>query len=368
MTEQDQPVSEEQNYRDTMQGIRSFMGWSDIPELESATNTADDNPFAGPKTVAPGKVSVRMPTEDWLCRKLAKLNLTLVEGYPSRGSEPGGLGKDVFLRPAKSQTKWYGLHIDPKTDPKADSSQLSHWSTDSSELNNSYSRIAKYSGMSSTPPASRRISQETLCRWERSAREASVICNQSASFNRCLFRVQQNMKDQLKALKSENKGKASSQFTAAADELNYLMDFNSSISQAAAKAIEHLSEFIFVSMGNLTLVRRDAYLSHLRTGIKPDTLTALRSAPLHIATLFPDAVIKRAEEDIAQFESRGQSASSHSKGRYHPYERQDKKPSYKDSRQEKPAWKTIGKRQPRRGRGRISTYSSRPAKGQQSYK
>ena len=158
VTEQDQPVSEEQNYRDTMQGIRSFMGWSDIPELESTTNTADDNPFAGPKTVAPRKVSVRMPTEDWLCRKLAKLNLTLVEGYPSRGSEPGGLGKDVFLRPAKSQTKWYGLHIDPKTDPKADSSQLSHWSTDSSKLNNSYSRIAKYSGMSSTPPASRRIS------------------------------------------------------------------------------------------------------------------------------------------------------------------------------------------------------------------
>ena len=368
VTEPDQPVSEEQNYRDTMQGIRSFMGWSDIPELESTTSTADDNPFAGPKTVAPGKVSVRMPTEDWLCRKLAKLNLTLVEGYPSRGSEPGGLGKDVFLRPTKSQTKWYGLHIDPKTDPKADSSQLSHWSTDSSKLNNSYSRIAKYSGMSSTPPASRRISQETLRRWERSAREASVICNQSASFNRCLFRVQQNMKDQLKALRSENKGKASSQFTAAADELNYLMDFNSSISQAAAKAMEHLSEFIFVSMGNLTLVRRDAYLSHLRTGIKPDTLTALRSAPLHIATLFPDAVIKRAEEDIAQFESRGQSTSSHSKGRYHPYERQDKKPSYKDSRQEKPAWKTIGKRQPRRGRGRTSTYSSRPAKGQQSYK
>ena len=368
MTEPDQPVSEEQNYRDTMQGIRSFMGWSDIPELESTTSTTDDNPFAGPKTVAPGKVSVRMPTEDWLCRKLAKLNLTLVEGYPSRGSEPGGFGKDVFLRPAKSQTKWYGLHIDPKTDPKADSSQLSHWSTDSSKLNNSYSRIAKYSGMSSTPPASRRISQETLRRWERLAREASVICNQSASFNRCLFRVQQNMKDQLKALRSESKGKASSQFTAAADELNYLMDFNSSISQAAAKAMEHLSEFIFVSMGNLTLVRRDAYLSHLRTGIKPDTLTALRSAPLHIATLFPDAVIKRAEEDIAQFESRGQSTSSHSKGRYHPYERQDKKPSYKDSRQEKPAWKTIGKRQPRRGRGRTSTYSSRPAKGQQSYK
>ena len=91
----DQPVSEEQNYRDTMQGIRSFMGWSHIPELDNTTSTSDDNPFAGPKTVTTGKVSVKMPTEDWLCRKLAKLNLTLVEGYPSHGSEAGGLAKVV---------------------------------------------------------------------------------------------------------------------------------------------------------------------------------------------------------------------------------------------------------------------------------
>ena len=87
------------------------------------------------------------------------------------------------------------------------------------------------------------------------------------------------MKDQLKILKAENKGKGSSKASAAAEELTYLMDFNSSITQAAAKSMEHLSEFVFVTMGNLTPVRRDAYLSHLRTGIKPDTLTALRSAP-----------------------------------------------------------------------------------------
>ena len=87
------------------------------------------------------------------------------------------------------------------------------------------------------------------------------------------------MKDQLKILKADNKGKGSSKSSAAAEELTYLMDFNSSITQAATKSMEHLSEFVFVTMGNLTLVRRDAYLSHLRTGIKPDTLTALRSAP-----------------------------------------------------------------------------------------
>ena len=359
----DQPVSEEQNYRDTMQGIRSFMGWSHIPELDSTASTSDDNPFAGPKTVTPGKVSVKMPTEDWLCRKLAKLNLTLVEGYPSRGSEAGGLAKDVFLRPARTQSKWYGLH----SDPKAESSQISSWNIDASKLNSSYSRRAKYTGLSSTPPASHRISQETLRRWERSARETSVICNQAASFNRCLFKIQQNMKDQLKILKAENKGKGSSKASAAAEELTYLMDFNSSITQAAAKSMEHLSEFVFVTMGNLTLVRRDAYLSHLRTGIKPDTLTALRSAPLHISTLFPDSVIKRAEEDIAQFESKGHTGGSHNKGRYHPYERQDKRSVNRDSRSEKPAWKTIGRKQFKRGRGRTTTSSRQASRINDNY-
>ena len=137
------------------------------------------------------------------------------------------------------------------------------------------------------------------------------------------------------------------------------MNFNSSITQAAAKSMEHLSEFVFISMENLTLVRRDAYMSHLRTGIKHDTLTALRTAPLRIPTLFPDVAIKKAEEDIAHFESKNQSGSSRKKGRYHPYERSDKRSDNRlDSRSERPAWKTIGKRQFKKGKGRSANYSS----------
>ena len=37
-----------------------------------------------------------------------------------------------------------------------------------------------------------------------------------------------------------------------------------------------------------------------------------------------DNVFKKAEEDISSFESKGYSSSSHKKGRYHPYERQEK--------------------------------------------
>ena len=122
------------------------------------------------------------------------------------------------------------------------------------------------------------------------------------------------------------------------------MEFNSSITQAAAKA--HLTDFVFITMGNLSLTRRDAYLNHVKNGIKPDTLAALKTAPLHISTLFPDTAIKRAEEEIALY-NKGQSTSSSSrhKGRFHRYERPEKRAEGRsDAKQERPAWKNIGKR------------------------
>ena len=101
------------------------------------------------------------------------------------------------------------------------------------------------------------------------------------------------------------------------DELQFLMNFNASITQAAVKTMEHLSEFVFMSMGNLTLACRDAYLNHIKGGVKPDTVAAFRTAPLHIPTLFPDSIIKQAEEEIAHFEAKGQS-SLRGKCRYPP--------------------------------------------------
>ena len=216
------------------------MGWSHIPDMDTSTNTAEGNPFAGPKTQVPGKVSVQMPVDDWLCRKFNKLNITLVEGYPSRSSETGGLLKDQFLRTAKSQAKWYRLYSDHKFDCTA----VSTWNTDASRLNTSCSRIARDARLSSTPLTSCHISPENLCKWEKSAREATVVCNQSASFNRCLFKVQQDMQSQLKTLRY--KGKGSSTATTAINELQYLMDFNASITQAVAKTMEHLTDFVFV--------------------------------------------------------------------------------------------------------------------------
>ena len=137
--------------------------------MDTSAATSEDNHFAGPKTRVPGKVSVQIPTDDWLCKKLSKLNLTLVEGYPSWSSEAGGLLNDHFLRPVKSQSKWYGLY----SDQKADSTAVSYWSTGALRLNSSYSRIARQAGLTSTPPTSRHISQESLRKWKKSAREAT---------------------------------------------------------------------------------------------------------------------------------------------------------------------------------------------------
>ena len=107
--------------------------------------------------------------------------------------------------------------------------------------------------------------------------------------------------------------------------------------------------------------------------MKSDTLAALRSAPLQIGTLFPDAVIKRAEEEISHHDSKSQSSASYARGKnpypYHPYERVDKKFEGRlEVRQDRPAWKNIGRRQFKRGKGKAASFSSRPAKGQQSYK
>ena len=361
LTDPDQSLTEEQSYRETMRGIRSYMGWTHVPDMDSGTKTSDDNPFAGPKLQTPGKVSVNLPADEWLSNKLSKLNLTLVQGYPSRTTEAGSLQRDQFVWPAKSQSKWYGVHSESKKDT---SSTAKTWNTGSSRINSTYLRIARQAGIASNPPLSRPISQESLRKWERSARESSTICNQAAGFNRCLLKVQQNMHSQLRTIRADSKGKAASKVSAATDELQFLLDFNSSICQAMAKAMEHLTDYVFVNMANTTLLRRDSYLSYLKSGVKADTLNALRSAPLELDTLFPDSVIKQAEEEIANFD-RNRSGSAYKKGRYHPYEKQDKKSDPK--KQDRPAWKNISHSQYRRGKGKHQ-YSSRPAKGQQPYK
>ena len=343
-----------------MRRIRSYIGWHHIPDTDSGATTSEDNPFAGPKLHTPGKTSVNLPTDEWLCRKMCKLNITLAQGYPTRTSVAAGLLRDQFVRPPKSQQKWYGFHPNPKKD--SDQTVFS-WHTGASRLNSTYLRIARQAGIASSPPMSCPISQESPRKWERSACESTVICNHAASFSQCLLKIQENMNSQLKAIRVESKGKAATKVSAAVDELQFLQEFNSSVCQAMAKSMEHLTEFVFVNMANATLLRRDSYLAYLKAGVKANNLHALRTAPLQLDTLFPDSVVKRAEEDITVFD-KGRSSSVYKGRRYHPYERQESKT---ESRQDRPAWKNLSRTQRRKQKGRPQ-YSSRPAKGQQQRK
>ena len=156
----DQAVSEEQTYRETERGIRSFMGWTYIPDMDNSSSSADNYPFQAPKQQPLGRISVKLPSDEWLYRKMDKLKVTLVEGYPSRASEAGGLQKDQYVKVGKSQLKWYGLQ--PSTDKTVDTVSL--WGNELVELNSSYSRIARSSGLATPAPASRPLSQDRLRR------------------------------------------------------------------------------------------------------------------------------------------------------------------------------------------------------------
>ena len=126
-------------------------------------------------------------------------------------------------------------------------------------------------------------------------------------------------------LANQKRGKSSRNCQTATNERQYLIDFNQSFSLAIAKTMKHLSDFVFISMAHGTLVRRDSYLDQLRSGIKQHQLNALRIVPLNMVRLFPDSVLQKVKEDIAQFEDMGYSGlSPHKNGCYHHYERPNK--------------------------------------------
>ena len=121
------------------------------------------------------------------------------------------------------------------------------------------------------------------------------MCNQAASFSHCLTKVQDSITNQLKLLQNDkSKGKSTGKTHQAIEELDFLITFNKSITQAMARTMQDLSEGVFINVANFTLTRRDSYLDYLKAGIKQDTLNALRTAPQHMSALFPDHLISKA--------------------------------------------------------------------------
>ena len=119
---------------------------------------------------------------------------------------------------------------------------------------------------------------------------------------------------------------------------------------------------MFISMANLTLARRDSYLEFIRGGVNPDTLTALRTAAVHLHSLFPDSLLVKAEDEISRSEERRSSGSSHRKpGLFNPYASASGRSTQQlDRKPTTPAWKQIRDQQlGQKGRGKTSP-KSRP--------
>ena len=376
--------NEEMNYRETVRSVRSFLGWSCIPDFEAAVGDTDnrsDNPWKGKHPRRTGKVSVELPADDWLCYKMEKLNTRAAEGYPSRAQEAAGLKQDQFIRTPKSQAKWYTQSRIKQDGNQRPGRTIYGWSRSEARLNSQFSRIAKISSYPSSGPASRPISQEILRRWDQCARESSLITNHAAGFNRCVSEIQDKMNQHISFLNSTIvKGKAPKEVTDAVKDLKDLSAFHSSVSVALGTAFQHLADSLFVQLANFILLRRDSYLEYVRPGLKPDTWNKLRNAPLFTYGLFPDDVLAVAEQDIQKHESNrsapgpGSGTYQHSKKhqfRYQPYDKKDSRQSVFLSSQTQQPWRQFSGRGRGKNRGRggsSSTYYSKPARGSKPYK
>ena len=173
----DQEVSEELTYRETVIGVRSFIGWKQVPELESSSSSLHGNPFAGARHSQPAR-SLKLPSDEWLCKKMQKLNVTVTEGYPCGTSV---LSRDQFIKTPKT-LKWYGMFVVKQDFSR---SKVHCWTNEQARLNSYFCRVARQSLPSA--PSSRPIHQDTLRRLEKLARDQSYMCNQAAGLKPCLF-------------------------------------------------------------------------------------------------------------------------------------------------------------------------------------
>ena len=72
-----------------------------------------------------------------------------------------------------------------------------------------------------------------------------------------------------------NKGKAPKEVSSALNDLRDLMAFHQRVSVAMGTSLQHLADNLFVNLSNLILLRRDAYLDFVKSGVKQDTLNLL---------------------------------------------------------------------------------------------
>ena len=186
---------------------------------------------------------------------MEKLNTRTAEGYPSRSQEAAGLKLDKFIRTPKSQAKWYAQSRLKQDGTQRPGKTIFGWSGSEARLNSQFSRIAKVSAYPTSGPASRPVPQEILRRWEKCAREGSLITNHAAGFNRCTSEVQEKMNQHISLLhETVVKGKAPKEVVEVIKELKDLSAFHTSVSVALGTAFQHLADSLFVQLVNFVLL------------------------------------------------------------------------------------------------------------------
>ena len=148
----------------TIRGVTSFLVWHQFPEIGSSASAQYDNPFAIPRTQSTDKVSVKLPTDDWMCRKMEKLNITLTEYNSTHGSDTSGLTRDRLIRVPNAE-KWYDMYAENDFFW----SKVHYYTNKLARLNSSFPRIARQS----LPPLP--IPQNTLRRWVIAVGQGRVL-------------------------------------------------------------------------------------------------------------------------------------------------------------------------------------------------
>ena len=363
-----QKMSDEQSYKENIRAVRQFMGWSEVPEFVPASSR-EDNPFLAEKPLGSGRLNIQLPVDEYLCRRMDAVNRTVATGYPTKASDTAGLARNRLVK-NPSIGNWYGMW---SASTEISTNKVTFWNPQAAKVNSSFPRITK-AALANRIPSSLPIHQESLRRWEERVRRSTYISNQAAGFSRCLRKIQEGIATQMSVLKTDKpKDKITSE---ALEELQFLTSFNQAVTSSLARSVCDLTESLFVDLANITLIRRDSYLEQVKSGIKPDTLMGLRTAPVHLDSLFPDDLVQRAESEIATHEAKLQ--SSHRRDRQgHPY-----KPFGNSSgnfstgaarpRQHKPGYgqKTskVGRQQNKPPSSGKPAYYQKPAKGTQWHK
>ena len=153
------------------------------------------------------------------------------------------------------------------------------------------------------------------------------MCNQVAGFKCCITKLQTDIQDNLRSLEFVLERHSSQKNEKAMTEICDLTVFNQNISFCFSRRC-YIRQIHSVQMRNITLLRRDAYLDHLRPGVKPETWCALHS-PLNSSGLFLDDMVSREETEIAKAEAEHRSTqpgsgnggySSRKQNRYQPHQ------------------------------------------------